>query len=164
MMAMNPAPLKYEIFQLHKSFGFVILAVSILRLAWRLTHKAPALPDGMSLFERFAAHATHYAFYALMIGLPLSGWIMVSSATTQISTKLFKVITVPDFPGVTRTEYMEGLTEKAHGMLAIIMTILIVLHIGAALKHHFVNRDDVLTRMIPRLKPLPAKRNSADET
>lgn len=152
MMWMDPKPLKFEIFQLHKSFGFIILALSLLRLIWRLLHKAPALPDGMKPIERIGAHLSHIGFYVLMIGIPLSGWIMVSASTTRITTKIFKMVKVPDFPGVTRSEYMEGLTENVHEKLSIIMILLIGLHIGAALKHHFINKDDVLTRMVPRLR------------
>lgn len=151
MMWMDPKPLKFEIFQLHKSFGFIILGLSIARLLWRLSHKAPALPAGMKPIERIGAHASHIGFYVLMIGIPLSGWIMVSASTTRITTKIFKRVKVPDFPGVTRSEYMETLTENIHDKLAMIMIFLIGLHVAAALKHHFINKDDVLTRMVPRL-------------
>lgn len=152
MMALEPMPLKFELFQLHKSFGFVILALSILRLIWRLTHKAPALPNMMKSWEKAAAKLTHIGFYALIIGIPLSGWIMVSATTTQITTKIFKVIKVPDFPGVTRSEFMEALTINIHEKLGFLMIVLILLHVGAALKHHFINKDGVLKRMIPVLK------------
>jgi len=152
MMWMDPAPLKFEIFQLHKSFGFIILALSLLRLVWRLSHKAPALPKDMKPFEKWGAKLSHIGFYVLMIGIPLSGWVMVSASTTRITTKIFKTIKVPDFPGVTRSEYMETLTENVHEKMAILIALLLLLHIGAALKHHFVDKDDVLTRMVPRLK------------
>ena len=152
MMWMDPKPLKFEIFQLHKSFGFIILGLSILRLLWRISHKAPALPEGMKPFERIGAHVSHIGFYVLMIGIPLSGWIMVSASTTRITTKIFKMVKVPDFPGVTRSEYMETLTENIHEKLAILIALLLALHIGAALKHHFINKDDVLARMVPRLR------------
>ena len=69
----------YRLFQLHKSIGFLILALTLVRIVWRLTHRPPALPAGMKRWEAFAAHATHAAFYALMLGLPLTGWLYVSA-------------------------------------------------------------------------------------
>lgn len=153
MMAMDPAPLKYEIFQLHKSFGLTILILSVLRLVWRLTHKPPSLPDGMKPYERLGAKLSHIGFYVLMIGIPLAGWVMVSASTRQISTKLFKVITWPDFPGVTRSEGFENLMKDVHEYMAYAAIALILLHVGAAIKHHYINKDDVLHRMLPFVKP-----------
>jgi len=152
MMWLDPAPLKFELFQLHKSFGFIILGLSILRLIWRLMHKAPALPDNLKPWERKAAKFTHVGFYAFIIGLPLSGWVMVSASTPRITTKIFKSIKVPDVPGIPRTETMETITKTAHEVLAYALAALILLHIGAALKHHFVLKDDVLSRMLPWIK------------
>jgi len=126
MMAMDGSPLKFELFQLHKSFGIIILLLSVLRLLWRLTHKAPALPKHMPKHERLAAKVSHIGFYGLMIGIPLAGWAMVSAAPIKITTKVFKVVKWPDMPLIERSE---------------------------ALKHHYKDKDDVLTRMVPRLKP-----------
>ena len=152
MMWLEPAPLKFELFQLHKSFGFIILGLSILRLIWRLMHKAPPLPDNLKPWERKAAKFTHVGFYAFIIGLPLSGWIMVSASTPKITTKIFKKIKIADFPAIPRTEAMETITKTAHEVLAYALAVLIVLHIGAALKHHFVLKDNVLSRMLPWMK------------
>ena len=153
MLAMDPAPLKYEIFQLHKSFGLIILALSVLRLIWRLTHKPPALPGGMKPFEKIGAKLSHIGFYVLMIGIPLAGWILVSASTRQITTKIFKTVTVPDVPGVTRSEGFENLMKDVHEYMAYGVIVLLVLHVGAALKHHMVNKDDVLSRMLTFVKP-----------
>ncbi len=152
MHAMDPAPLKFELYQLHKSFGFIILALSVARLLWRLGHKPPALPDGMKPFEKIGAKLSHIAFYILMIGIPISGWVMVSSSPYIIETKIFKLIPVFDLPGVPRTEGFNALTKDVHEYMAIAIAALLVLHIGAALKHHFVEKDDVLNRMAPRIK------------
>lgn len=151
MMAIDPSPTKFELFQLHKSFGITILLLSLMRLGWRLTHKAPPLPYGMKAWEAFVAKATHWLFYTMIIGIPISGWIMTSASTPKITTKLFKVIPWPDFPGIPRTETLENVFKDIHENMAIFIFILIVLHIGAALKHHFVNKDGVLARMIPFL-------------
>jgi len=152
MLAMNNSPTKFEIFQLHKSFGTIILLLSIARLLWRLGHKAPALPAAMKPWERLAAKLTHIGFYAFMIGAPLSGWIMTSVSTPKISTKIFKTIPWPDFPFMARSEAAETLLKDTHNILAILMSLLILLHVGAALKHHFINRDNVLYRMLPFVK------------
>ncbi len=155
MQAMGPSSLKFEVYQYHKSFGIMILLLSILRLIWRLTHKAPALPDTMKSWEKRLARLSHKVFYALMIGIPLSGWAMVSASTFGIKTRLFKLITWPHIPGVPQSESLEGQLKQAHEILAVLIVLLLALHIGAALKHHFKDKDDVLTRMIPRLKPRP---------
>lgn len=152
MHAMDPSGLKFEVYQYHKSFGIMILLLSVLRLIWRFTHKAPALPDTMKTWEKRLAGLSHKAFYILMIGIPLSGWAMVSASTFGIKTKLFKLVTWPHIPGVPQSETLEGQLKQAHEVLAILIFLLLVLHIGAALKHHFKDKDDVLIRMIPRLK------------
>lgn len=143
---------KFELFQLHKSFGFIILALSLFRLIWRLMHKAPPLPSGMKAYEKASAKLTHIGFYGFMIGLPLSGWAMVSVSSPRITTKVFDVLKVPDLP-LPRSEAMEALTKNIHEYAAYLLIALLVLHIGAALKHHFVNKDDVLSRMVPQIKP-----------
>lgn len=152
MLAMNPAPFKWELFQLHKSFGFVILALSLMRLLWRLTHKAPPLPDGMKPFEKIGAKLSHWGFYILMVGTPVAGWVLISASVPQITTKIFKVVTVPDIPGITRSEALNERMSDIHEYMAYAIIGLLVLHVAAALKHHFKDKDDVLTRMVPRLK------------
>lgn len=152
MHGMELGPDKYQLYQMHKSFGIVILLLSFLRLLWRLTHKAPPLPDGMSGFERFGAKASHFGFYVLMIGTPLVGWMMVSASPTAIPTKLFKTIPWPDFPFISRSEGLNDFFVETHEVMATMIIALLVLHVAAALKHHLVNKDDVLTRMLPFLK------------
>ena len=152
MHSMDVSTQKFELYQLHKSFGILILVFSILRLIWRLLHRPPALPAQMKQWERTLAKASHHMFYALMIGVPLAGWMMSSASPTNIPTKVFKTIPWPDFPGLTRSEAMVDRLANAHELLAYALGALLALHVGAALKHHFVNRDNVLIRMIPFLK------------
>lgn len=152
MMAMDPSGAKYELFQLHKSFGVVILLLSFFRLFWRLTHRAPALPTDMKAYETFAAKFTHIGFYILIIGIPVTGWLLVSASSTRITTRLFKTVIWPDFPGVPRSESFEGLMKGAHEYMGMAIIFLILLHIGAALKHHLLDKDDVLSRMVPFIK------------
>ncbi len=152
----------YVAIQLHKSLGITILALSVLRLGWRLVNPAPPLPEGMSALERFAARATHWIFYILMIGIPLSGWALVS--TSSFATKIWGTVTLPKLPGFAGLD--ENALEAAHDRLEGIhetvafwpLLALVALHVLAALKHHFWNRDNVLTRMLPFL---PAPRSSS---
>lgn len=140
---------KFLMYQMHKSFGLVVLALSLFRVYWRVTHTPPALPSGMKGWERAGARFSHAAFYFLIIGIPLSGWLMVSASTTGIDTKLFFVLPVPHWP-IGVSEANEDLLAEVHELLAKGAIALILLHFGAALKHHLKDRDDVLTRMLPK--------------
>jgi cytochrome b561 len=157
---------KFNLLQLHKSLGITVLLLSLARFAWRLVHRPPPLPSHMSGAEMVLARATHWAFYALMLALPLTGWMMVSASPTNIPTLLYKTVPWPHIgpihalPLATRKGLEEGLGE-VHEYLAYGALALLVLHVAGALKHHFLNRDEVLWRMAPipwiRPKILPAK-------
>jgi len=149
----NPeTPNRFVLYQLHKSFGVMILVLSVLRLVWRLGHKPPALPDGMKPWEHLAAKFTHVAFYAVMIGMPLLGWAMVSASTLPIQTELFWTVPWPDLPFIPESKDLEDVLKMLHRNLGKLTIALIALHIGAALKHHLINKDDVLARMAPIFK------------
>ena len=107
-------PQRFKIYQWHKSFGVLVLGLSAFRLIWRLTHKAPALPDGMKNWEIIAAKITHIGFYVLMIGVPLLGWAMVSASLLPIENKLFYLIPLPDMPGVSASETVEQRLKLLH--------------------------------------------------
>ncbi len=151
-----------DVFQIHKSLGLTILALSLLRLLWRWSHPAPAMPADMPQWERRIALATHWAFYALMIGIPLAGWLYVSvqwrgGTPLNVPTLWFGLFEVPhlfslhEAAPATR-ETLAGPLAGAHGILAQAMAVLLGLHVAAALKHQFVNRDEVLAHMIPALE------------
>lgn len=151
----NSSPVKFDLYQLHKSFGLTVLALSLFRLGWRLTHKAPSLPAAMPGWQKFAARATHWIFYALMILTPLAGWAIVSVSPTDIPTKWFGLIPVPHLPffgGVADREAMEHLMEERHELLAQIILVLLVVHVAAALKHAVIDKDGVFTSMLPERK------------
>ena len=145
---------KFTLFQLHKSVGISVLGLSLLRLVWRLLHRPPPYPVVMQPWERHAARWLHAAFYMLMIGLPLSGWIIVSASPMNIPTLLFNTLPLPhlgpihDLPMATRRAIDSNL-GSAHVIVAYVFGALIVLHVAAALKHKFVQRDGVLGRMLP---------------
>lgn len=157
--------LAYRIFQIHKSIGFLILALTVVRVVWRLTHRPPALPGGMKRWEAFAAGATHVAFYALLLALPLTGWLYVSAGwavsqdrALEVATSWFGLFPVPHLPGVAELSIqtrraLAFQAMGAHSLMAWGAVVLIVLHVGAALKHQFIDRDGVLSHMVPGLKP-----------
>lgn len=152
----NPdTPNRFMLYQLHKSFGIMVLILSVFRLIWRLGHKAPDLPDGMKRWEAAAAKFTHIAFYVIMIGMPLLGWAMVSASPLPIPTELFWTIPWPDMPFIPESKDVEGVLKTLHKNIGKFTIALILLHVGAALKHHFINKDNVLARMLPWARRAP---------
>lgn len=133
---------------IHKSIGILILALTLVRLGWRLTHKPPALPEEMKPALRWIARATHILFYVLLLVMPLSGWWM-SSAVPERHAFGFGLFDVPFLP-VPRGFASAGPAFLIHMTLSWLMIGLVVLHILAALKHHFIDRDAVLARILPR--------------
>jgi cytochrome b561 len=129
----------------HKSFGMTVLMLAILRLLWRLRNPPPELPAGMTALERKLARATHAAFYVLLFAMPLTGWLMSSAKNYSVSW--FGVFTWPDLIG--KNEQAFELLRSTHHLLGFVLFTISILHILAALKHHFWNRDDVLIRMLP---------------
>jgi cytochrome b561 len=132
----------------HKSFGMTILMLAVLRLTWRLFNRPPELPSGMSKIERFLARATHIAFYVLLFAMPLTGWMMSSAKNYSVSW--FGRFTWPNL--IAPNESAFNLLRSTHHILGYALFAIAILHILAALKHHFWNKDDVLVRMLPFVK------------
>ena len=148
-------PSRFDLIQLHKSIGITILTLSVLRVLWRLVNKVPPLPAHMPAWERFAAHASHLLLYVLIIGIPLSGWAMVSASPLGIPTIWFGAVEIPHLPGLqgfADQHAAEHTFRDTHELLGDLMIALLLVHVGAALKHHFYDRDDVLVRMLPFTK------------
>jgi cytochrome b561 len=131
----------------HKSIGLTVLMLSIVRLLWRLTHPFPDFPGTTPRWDAVLARATHVAFYGLMIGIPLAGWIMVSAGPRPL--EWFGLFPWPKLP-VSKS--FADVAHDAHGILAFTTLGLAALHIAGALKHHFLDRDDVLARMLPLVR------------
>lgn len=140
---------KFTLYQWHKSLGITVLLLSLLRLAWRLTHRPPPLPDTLKPWERLAARATHIGFYVLIIVIPLLGWAMVSASPYNIPTVLYGEIPWPHLP-VPKSAFEAF--KAGHVWLAFGAVALLVLHVAAALKHHYILKDDVLARMLPFMR------------
>lgn len=145
---------QFKLYQLHKSIGITILLAAALRLLWRVTHRPPALPDGMPGWEKGAAEGTHLLLYGLMIGMPLVGWALVSAAPLNIPTVLYGVIPWPHIPIFAQWHIKAQagpVLARIHAYGGYALIGFLLLHAGAALRHHLVLRDDVLRRMIPGL-------------
>lgn len=133
----------------HKSFGMTILMLAVLRLLWRLGNRPPELPAGMTPLQRSAARTTHIAFYVLLFAMPLTGWLMSSAKNYSVSW--FGLFTWPNLIG--KDEHAFDVLRSTHHVLSYILFAIAVLHVLAAFKHHFWNKDDVLLRMLPWVKP-----------
>lgn len=139
------SPTKLDLFVWHKSFGVLILTLAALRLLWRLANVTPALPEGMADWERLGARMSHFLLYLLMIALPITGWIINSAA--NIPFRIFWLVPLP--PIVAPDKALADLFAWIHGGLALTLVLVVVVHVGAALRHHFIKHDKVLIRMLP---------------
>ena len=148
----------FALFQLHKSIGITILLLSLARLAWRLVNPPPPAPEGQAKWEKTASHLVHWGFYVIMIGLPLTGWILVSTSTTSIPTLLYGSIPWPHLPflpdlasGAKHVWHEIG--EIGHEALVKFTYLLLLLHLGAVAKHQVLDKDGVFGNMAPGAKP-----------
>ena len=144
-----PGMAKLGLLARHKSVGITILGLALLRLAWRLGQPVPALPSGMPRWQRGLATGTHHLLYALLLAMPLSGWLMSSARNYPVSW--FGLVQLPDL--IAPGEHAFEALRATHGTLAALLAATALLHLAGALKHHFVDRDDVLRRMLPFMRP-----------
>jgi len=140
------SPEKLKLYSWHKWAGVTAFLLVFVRLAWRVTHLPPALPASMPKLMQLAAHAGHLALYGLMIAIPLSGWLMSSAKGFQ--TVWFGLLPIPDL--LDKNKETGDLLQTVHMSLNFLFVAVLVGHVGAALKHHFIDKDDILTRMLPK--------------
>jgi cytochrome b561 len=133
----------------HKSFGMTVLMLAVVRLVWRLFNKPPALPKQMSQLQRALAHTSHVALYVLLFAMPFTGWLMSSAKNYSVSW--FGLFTWPNL--IAPSEQNFDLLKSTHELLSVVLLSIAILHVLAALKHHFWDKDDVLKRMLPFSKP-----------
>lgn len=149
MTSLPFSPARLKLYNWHKWAGITILTLSALRLLWRLTHRPPALPDpivnAMPVWQRWAHHGTHYALYALFFLVPLIGWAYSSAAGFPIV--VFGVLPLPDFVPVDKA--LAEMIKPFHELSAFALIGLAGLHMAAALKHQWINKDGLLKRMLP---------------
>lgn len=145
MVELGMTPTKVKVFALHKSIGLTILALALLRLAWRLGQRVPRDPP-MPRWQRVAARASHFLLYVLILALPLSGWLFNSAANFPL--EWFGVVHVPSLThGLDPV--LKAWALRTHVLLFWILIGVVAMHAAAALWHHFRQRDDVLLRMLP---------------
>ena len=147
---------RFEMVQRHKSLGFVVFVLAIVRVVWRWTNKTtPELPADMPGWQVTASHVSHKLLYILIFWMPLSGWLMASASPlnnadnypARIANKVFGLFELPD-PFPVGTEALANTFHTAHWIGALLLALVLLTHLGAALKHHFVERDRILMRMI----------------
>ncbi len=129
----------------HKSFGMTILFLALMRLVWRWMNPVPKIPSSMPRWQRLGAHVSHIGLYALLLAAPILGWMMSSARNFPVSW--FGLFTFPNLVGPNRPLY--DFLHEAHEVAAKLIFVLALLHAGAALKHHFIDKDNVLRRMLP---------------
>lgn len=143
------SPTKLKLYSYHKWIGVTIFALVLFRLAWRLAHKPPAPPPSMPAWQHRAASAAHALLYLLTLAIPLSGWLMSSASGFQVV--YLGVLPIPDL--LPKDKALAEQLKDLHESLNFLMLAVVVLHVAAALKHHLLDRDDVLARMAPVFKP-----------
>lgn len=150
-----PSPMTFAVTQLHKSVGVTILLLSLARLAWRLMNPPAPLPATMPRWEQTLSKVVHWGFYGIMIGMPLTGWLMVSASRIAVPTLLYGVVPWPHVPGVAELapaakHVWFKVAQNSHHLLAKGLYGLLALHVAGALKHQLFSRDEpVLSRMAP---------------
>jgi len=139
------SPTKVDLFVWHKSVGVLILLLAVLRLAWRLANPPPAAPVDSPTWETKLAAAGHFLLYALMFAVPISGWLI--SDASRVPFNAFFVISMPDFIDANRDLQKDA--EDVHEILTTALMLIAAVHVIAALRHHYLLRNDVLRRMLP---------------
>ena len=143
---------KIEVFALHKSFGLTLLAVTLLRLAWRGLAGTPR-PEPMPAWQALAARVSHVALYAVLVAMPLTGWLYNSASGFPL--RWFGQFALPKL--AARDHDVAEFAEEAHETLFLVLAALVTVHALAALKHHYVDRDRTLQRMLPAMPPPPPR-------
>ncbi|MDD2701281.1 MAG: cytochrome b [Sideroxydans sp.] len=142
------SPYKLRLYSYHKWIGVTVFLLAVFRIYWRVTHRPPPLPDSMPRWERIAAESVHWLLYVLLLLVPISGWLMSSAKGFQ--TVWFGVLPLPDLVG--KDKALGELLQQVHELFNYTLFGVLAGHIGAALKHQFIERDDILSRMVPWLR------------
>ena len=143
-----PRPERMQIMNNYKAIGLTVLILSLVRLAWRLTHRYPAPLPSLHGWEKALARLVHALFYVMMIGMPLTGWAMVSGGGP---VSVFGLFSAPLLP-VPTDRGSAGTFHAIHGNLGTALLVLFGLHVLGALKHQLLDRDGTLGRMVPFLR------------
>jgi cytochrome b561 len=139
---------KLQMMANHKAMGLTILLLTVLRLVWRATHTPPPLLDSLKSWETALAKVVHGLFYVLMLGIPLAGWAMHSAYSGGAPVSFFGLFDYPGLP-LAQAKATAGIFGEMHELFAGLMLFLLGLHVLAALKHQFVDRDATMRRILP---------------
>lgn len=160
MQELPSRPFKVEVYALHKSLGLTVLGLTLLRLLWRLVVGVPKPVPGIPRWQALAAGASHALLYAVLLAMPLSGWLYNSASGFPL--RWFGLFSMPKLAG--RDRDLAELAEKTHETLFLVLAALVTVHALAALKHHYFDRDRTLHRMLPVVPPpLEAPIPSSDD-
>lgn len=146
MTNIGPGQLQNNLYNLHRSFGVLVFAIALARVLIRIGRGAPPPAAGLTTFERYASLIVHYAMYALLIAMPIVGWLMTSAYRVDVS--VFGLFTLPH--AVAQDEATYKTLQRLHFIGGITLTVLVLVHIAATIKHTFVSKDTVLWRMLPK--------------
>ena len=144
MAGLENAPFKFKIYGIHKALGIAVLALAALRVVWRFINVQPSGLSTHQAWEKFLSKITHVVLYVAMLGMPLSGWVMSSAGGYPIS--FFGLFPIP--PIVEKNPDLGGLASNIHSVLGYALVIALGLHIAGAAKHHILDRDTTLSRMV----------------
>lgn len=145
MHGLQLSPFKLQLVSYHKWVGVTIFLLTVARLAWRLKHAPPPLPDSIPAWQQRAAQGLHHLLYVLLLLIPVSGWLM--SSAKGVPVVYLGLVQLPDLVG--KDKGLGDTLEEVHEMLNFGLLALVGMHIAAALKHHFFDRDTTLLRMLP---------------
>jgi cytochrome b561 len=146
MVELKLSPIKLKLYSYHKWLGVTIWLLVVLRLAWRATHRPPPLP-AMPAWQRHAATVVHWLLYMLLLVIPISGWLF--SSASGFPVVYFELLRLPDL--VAKDKALAAVLQEVHETLNYILLTVVIVHVVAAVKHHLVDRDPVLHRMLPLL-------------
>lgn len=160
MQELPNSPTKIEVYALHKSFGLTLLALTVLRLLWRLVAGTPAAVPGTPRWQQAAAQVSHGALYAILLAMPLSGWLYNSASGFPL--KWFGLLSLPKLSGYDAD--VKAFALGMHEWLFIALAVVVSVHAAAALKHHYFDRDATLARMLPGLPPPAGSERNHEES
>jgi cytochrome b561 len=141
-------PVRSTVMGWHKSLGLTVIALTLVRILWRLTHRPPPFDPAMKAWEVSVARLVHGLFYLLLLAIPLSGWLIVSSGERVNPTNFFWLVKIGPLP-VAPGHDLHDFAEEAHELLAWAMIVLLLLHVGGAAKHHLAGHRHLIGRMMP---------------
>lgn len=151
MADLKLSPTKLKLFSWHKWIGITVLMLASLRAAWRMTHPGPPANRDHPHWQRGAASLAHGMLYVLMFAIPLSGWMFSSASGYPV--KYLGVVPLPDL--VSKSKELANLMKEVHECLGWALVAVLVAHVGGAVQHHFIGRDDTLVRMMPWARRRP---------